>query len=75
MIAETIPELTQLSPEEKFLLAGELWESALADESGENFKVDPELARQLYQSLEDYRKNPNRGVRWEELRNRLSARK
>ncbi|MFT5469798.1 MAG: glycerol-3-phosphate O-acyltransferase [Verrucomicrobiales bacterium] len=56
--------------DEKFLLASELCEQAVSDEAKEK-PISEELTKFLQTSLADYRRNPDQGVRWEELRDRL----
>lgn len=70
MILESIPQLSKLTPDEKFVLASELCQQAICEESGEP-SISDELAKELQQSLAEYRKEPEQGVCWEELHNRL----
>ena len=69
MIAETIPGLERLSPEEKLILVGELWDELTAPP--EAFPPRDEHVRLLRERLEHYRKNPNDVTAWAELRARI----
>jgi putative addiction module component (TIGR02574 family) len=62
-------ELLNLSVEEKIKLAEELWESIDAEQLP---VTDDEIAiaKERYQ---DYLKNPNDNMSWDEFRNRIQA--
>ncbi len=73
MISETIPALASLSPEDKLLLAKELLQQVVGLDQEEGLPLSSELISVLEESLSEYRANPNQGVRWEELRDRLKS--
>jgi putative addiction module component (TIGR02574 family) len=69
MIAEKIPELKNLSPEEKLMLVGELWDELAAQP--EAFPPREDHVKLLRQRLEHYRQNPEDTVAWEEVKRRI----
>lgn len=70
MIAETIPGLAGLSPDDKILLAAELWQEAVGSEA---LPPDPELVAVLRERLEHYHDHPDDVSSWEEVRRRILA--
>jgi putative addiction module component (TIGR02574 family) len=73
MIAEKIPQIRMLSPEEKMLLAAELWDDVAAH--GNEWQPDPEFIAGMQQQLEDYRRDPSEGRTWEQMKANIIARK
>ncbi len=71
MIAEKIPELKSLSPEEKLILVGELWDDLAAHP--EIFPPREDHIRLLRERLEHYRKHPEDTVAWEDVKARILA--
>jgi len=71
MIAERIPELKSLSPDEKLLLVGELWEELAAQPDA--FPPREDHIRILRERLEHYRQHPEDVVAWEDLKTRILA--
>lgn len=69
MIAERIPELQKLSPEEKFILVGELWDELAA--SPEAFPPREDHIKLLQERLEHHRKHPEDVIPWQEVKNRI----
>jgi putative addiction module component (TIGR02574 family) len=69
MIAERIPELKRLSPEEKLILVGELWEELAAQP--DSFPPREDHIKLLKERLEHYRKNPGDVIAWEDLKARI----
>jgi len=66
MIAETIPQLLSLRPQEKFELVAELWEDVLKHEDQ---IMDPSgIATLLEERLASYRAGQTSGKSWEEVR-------
>jgi hypothetical protein len=55
-IAEKIPELKSLSPEEKLILVGELWDELAADPNA--FPPREDHIKILRERLEHYRQHP-----------------
>lgn len=66
MIAETIPQLRSLRPQEKFELAAELWEEVLQHE--DQIMDPPGIATILEERLARYRAGQTTGKSWEEVR-------
>jgi putative addiction module component (TIGR02574 family) len=69
MIAEKIPGLKSLSPEEKLILVGELWEELAA--RPETLPPREDHIKILKERLEQYRRNPSDIVAWEEVKARI----
>jgi len=71
MILEKIPQVQQLTAEEKLLLVGELWDD-LASHPTE-VPVTSEQIAELDRRMEAYRKNPEQVTTWEAIKQRLSS--
>ena len=69
MIKETIPELQKLSAADKFALAVELWDE-LSSNSDE-LPVTEEQLNELDRRFEEYRKDPDKIVTWEDAKARI----
>ena len=69
MIVERLPEVLALPTEQKEMLAEELLGQVLLEK-----EKDPALLELLRQRLADHAAEPEAGVRWEELRDRLLKR-
>ncbi len=72
MIAETIPALSALSPDDKILLAAELWQDAVGNEAEE---PDPGIVDALRERLQYDREHPDEGSSWDEVRSRILDRR
>ena len=70
MIVERLPDVLALPTAEKELLAEELLNQIVLEK-----EKDPELTDFLRQRLEEHQADPESGVRWEELRDRLLSRR
>lgn len=70
MIVERLPEVLALPTEQKEILAEELLNQVLLEKDR-----DPALMTLLRERLEEHAANPDAGVRWEELRERLLKRR
>lgn len=66
MIAETIPELGRLSPREKLILAAELIGDF--EEAPQDTPLDNAIGKLLEARMEDYRRNPESALTWEDFR-------
>jgi len=70
MLTDRFPELEKLDPQEKLILAGELWRDATQSSAG-----DPELPEQAIEAIEQrldaYLANPESGIAWADLKQRL----
>jgi putative addiction module component (TIGR02574 family) len=69
MIAERIPELKNLTAEEKLILVAELWDELA--QHPEAFPVREDHLKLLRERLEQYRKNPENVVAWEDVKARI----
>jgi len=69
MIAERIPELKNLSPEEKLILVGELWDELAARPDA--FPPREDHIKLLRERLEHFRKNPADVMASEQLKARI----
>ncbi|HWX22774.1 MAG TPA: addiction module protein [Candidatus Binatia bacterium] len=69
MIREKIPELKSLSPEEKLILVGELWEELAAHP--ETLAPREEHVTILKERLDHYRHHPEDVVAWDEVKARI----
>lgn len=72
MIADRIPQLRELSPEEKLTLAGELWSEVAEDTQA--FPPRSDHIALLRERLENFRQHPHDVVAWEDLKARILAR-
>ena len=68
MISETIPQLRELSPEEKLTLSDELWREVTGEEPG---MPDPDLVEELNQRFAEYDQNPQLGISASEMKQRF----
>lgn len=66
MIVERLPEVLAWPTEQKELLAEELLNQVVLEK-----EEDPALLELLRQRLKEHEAEPENGVRWEELRDRL----
>ena len=71
VIAEKIPGLKGLSPEEKLILVGELWDELTAQPNALGPR-DDHIAL-LNERLNHYRQHPSDVIAWEELKARILA--
>ena len=69
MIAEKIPQLKDLSVEEKLVLVSELWDDLASHP--EAFPPREDHLRLLRERLEHFRRNPTDVIAWEELKRRI----
>lgn len=71
MIAETIPALRSLSPEQKFILAAELLRETINDRTEE---PDPILVEALQERLDYHRQPPDEVLTWDAVKARAAER-
>jgi len=68
--AEIIEQVRTLPREEQLKVAEQIW-----SELGEDLPIEtPEMLAELERRAEEFRKNPNNGVPWEEVRNDIRQR-
>jgi putative addiction module component (TIGR02574 family) len=66
---ERMPELRTLSPSDKLALVTELWDDLASNP--EDIPITPEQIAEVDRRLEEYRKNPDLGSTWEEVKARI----
>jgi len=71
VIAEKIPDLKKLSPEEKLILVGELWDDLTAHP--ETFPPREDHIKVLRERIAHYREHPEDTVAWEDVKARILA--
>ena len=70
MVIERLPEIQNLSTEEKWVLVDELW----ADLTGESkLEADPAIIEELQRRMAHYKAHPETATTWEAVRDRLRA--
>jgi len=69
MILETIPALKSMTPAEKLLLVGELWDDLAAHPT--EVPVSREQIDELNRRMEAYRRDPNQVTSWEAIQQRI----
>ena len=69
MILDQHPEIQRLSPSEKLVLVGELWDDLAAHPA--DVPVSPEQIAELDRRMEEYRKNPAQVTTWEAIKERI----
>jgi putative addiction module component (TIGR02574 family) len=70
---ERMPELRTLSPSDKLALITELWDDLASNP--EDIPITPEQIAEVDRRLEEYRKNPDLGSTWEEVKARILGQK
>ena len=71
MIAEKIPQLQNLSPDEKLTLIGELWDELAPDL--EQFPPREDHIKILRERMEHFRQHPEDPIAWEDVKARILA--
>ena len=66
MIAETIPDLGKLTPQEKLILAAEL--IGEYEEAPQDTPLDDAIGKLLEARMEEYQRNPESAISWEDFR-------
>lgn len=66
-----VAEILELSVVERLQIVEDIWDSIAAD--SENLEISDELKNELDRRMKAYEKNPEAGVTWEELDNRLAG--
>jgi putative addiction module component (TIGR02574 family) len=69
VIVERLPEVLALPTDQKEILAEELLNQVVLEQD-----KDPALVELLRRRLSEHRANPDSGIRWEDLRDRLLKR-
>ena len=68
MIADKIPEIANLSDEDKLLLANELWQAVAQNPN--NIPVSEEHVRLIEERYRAYLEEPDNVVTWEQVKQR-----
>lgn len=68
MILETLPNVSSLSREEKWQLAGELWDELLPESTP---AIDDAIEKLIQARMETYRQNPESASSWAAVKERL----
>jgi putative addiction module component (TIGR02574 family) len=66
---ERMPEVRTLSPADKLVLVSELWDDLAS--KPQDIAISAEQISEVDKRLEEYRKNPNLGATWEEVKARI----
>lgn len=67
-----LSEILQLSVAERIQLVEDIWDSIAA--APENVSLTEEHEAELERRLESYQANPNEGISWNDLKNKLRKR-
>jgi putative addiction module component (TIGR02574 family) len=70
MIVEKIPAVSQLSVDEKWMLANELWDEV--EEHQERLSTSPEIIALVQQRFDDYERDPSTAMTLEDFKRRFS---
>ena len=70
MILEQFPGVRNLSADDKWLLAEELWEELLPEPDAER---DQAIHKLIAARMDDYRLNPHTAVSWESVKQKMQA--
>lgn len=65
-----VAEILEMSVAERLRIVEDIWDSIAAD--SKDLKISDELRLELDRRLEAYENDPESGVTWEELDNRLA---
>jgi putative addiction module component (TIGR02574 family) len=69
MIAERLAGVSELSPQEKWLLAGELWDAVAEDPTA--VPQNDALRELIRERWDQYLANPEQGTTWQDIQRRL----
>lgn len=65
-----VAEILEMSVADRLRIVGDIWDSIAADSNG--LEISDELRIELDRRLEAYENDPDAGVTWEELDDRLA---
>ena len=65
-----VAEILEMSVADRLRIVGDIWDSIAADSNG--FEISDEFRMELDRRLEAYKNDPDAGVTWEELDDRLA---
>lgn len=70
MKKDLLEEALELSVAERIQLVGDLWDSI--SEIPQDIELTEEQRQELRRRIQDYRKNPQEGISWAELKARIN---
>ncbi len=68
----SLEDIKKLSVAERILLVEDIWDSISS--SGEELPITDEQKKELDSRLESYKKNPDEGKSWKEVRDNIKSR-
>ncbi|HKR06631.1 MAG TPA: addiction module protein [Bacteroidia bacterium] len=71
-MAPIFNDILKLSIPERILLVEAIWDS-IANDSSQEYKLNPEQVKILEEELAAYSKNPDEGSSWEEVKKRITG--
>lgn len=66
-----LDQIKRLSISERILIVEDIWDSMAL--SKEELPITEKQKKELGKRLKDYKKNPNDGASWEEVKNRITS--
>ncbi len=66
-----VAEILEMSVDDRLRIVEDIWDSIAAD--SKDLKISNELRQELDRRLEAYKEDPDAGVSWEDLDNRLAG--
>lgn len=70
-MSTVVAEILEMSVDDRLRIVEDIWDSIAAD--SKDLKVSDELRQELDRRLEAYKEDPDAGVTWEDLDNRLAG--
>lgn len=70
-MSTVVAEILEMSVNDRLRIVEDIWDSIAAD--SKDLKVSNELRQELDRRLEAYKEDPDAGVSWEDLDNRLAG--
>lgn len=70
-MSTVVAEILEMSVDDRLRIVEDIWDSIAAD--SKDLKVSNELRQELDRRLEAYKEDPDAGVSWEDLDNRLAG--
>lgn len=70
-MSTVVAEIMEMSVDDRLRIVEDIWDSIAAD--SKDLKISNELRQELDRRLEVYKEDPDAGVSWEDLDNRLAG--
>ncbi len=70
-MSTVVAEILEMSVDDRLRIVEDIWDSIAAD--SKDLKISNELRQELDRRLEAYKEDPDAGVSWEDLDNRLAG--